>query len=150
VVYFCSGAHTLLKDINNIDLDGIGWVLCGGMSGPNSKTDPMELRWTAGLYDTAHSAGVPFLFKQISHTKPEQGINALGLYLAHRAGTMVNPETVDCVREYPKVPGHPIIPPGIQGVRLNQSEWESYRRRHVDHRRQATEAQSIEREVGAC
>jgi protein gp37 len=143
-------SEPLIKDISKINLDGIGWVLCGGMSGANSKTDPMELRWAAGLYDTAHSAGIPFLFKQISHVKPEQGINALGLYLAQRDAMPANPETVDCVREYPKVPGHPIISPGIEGVRLSHSEWESYRRRHVNHRGQATEAPSIEREVVAC
>jgi protein gp37 len=140
----------LMADISNIDFHGIEWVLCGGMSGAYSKTDPMDLRWAAALYDTAHSASVPFLFKQISHQKPEQGINALGLYLAHRDGWPAAPEAVDCVREYPEVAGHPIIHPGIQGMRLNQAEWESYRRRHVDHRRDATEARRIEQVEGGC
>jgi protein gp37 len=140
----------LLEDISEINLEKVGWILCGGMSGDQSKSHAMDLRWAVSLYDTAQKAGVPFLFKQVSHHMTERGINALGLYLADRDSEPADPETVDCVREYPKVPGQRIIPPGIQGVRLNQPEWESYRRRHADNQRQATEAPSTEREVGTC
>src|ERR1019366_9502070 len=134
----------LIRDISDINLDRIGWILCGGMSGTLSKTNAMELQWAASLYDAAQNAGVPFLFKQISHKKPEQGVNALGLYVAHRNGGLAAPESVDCMREYPMVAGYPIIPPEIRGGRLDQAEWESYRRRHLDNRRDSTEARSGE------
>jgi protein gp37 len=139
----------LMKDISNINLNGIGWVLCGGMSGTNSKTDPMDLRWAAFLYDATRRAEIPFLFKQISHLRPERGINALGLFLAARNGSQAKPESVDCVREYPEVAGYPIIQPGIKGMRLNQAEWESYRRRKVNKIGKVGEP-SAEQVVGVC
>lgn len=116
----------LIEGISNIDLEGIGWILCGGMSGTLSKTHAMELRWAASLYDAAQTAGVPFLFKQISHKKPEQGVNALGLYLAHRNGELAAPESVDCMREYPMVAGYTLVPPGFHGMRMDQAGWQSY------------------------
>jgi protein gp37 len=116
----------LMNDISTIKLEGIGWVLCGGMSGDCSESDPMQLSWAASLYDTTQRAGVPFLFKQISRYKPEQGINALGLYLAHVAGKKADPESVDCIRRYPQLEGFPIAPTGVKGARLSQAEWDEY------------------------
>jgi protein gp37 len=116
----------LIQDISTIDLKGIGWILCGGMSGHASEKYPMDLSWAASLYETAKKANVPFLFKQISHEKPEQGINALGLYLAHLDERHTDPESVDCVRQYPEIEGFPIVPPRIRGTRLNQAEWGKY------------------------
>ena len=119
----------LLEDISDIDLQGIGWVLCGGMSGPLHKDRSMDLRWAATLYQTAHSAGVPFLFKQVSHNLTERGINALGLLLAQRSGKPTDPETVDCIRQYPKL-AVPFTPPSPKGVRWTTEDWTKYLRTH--------------------
>lgn len=117
----------LIEDISDLDLSEIGWVLCGGMSGSLSKKYPMDLRWTALLYDSAQKAGVPFLFKQISHNTTERGINALGLYLAEREGRVADPATVDCVRQYPEA-ALTFIPPEPKGVRLDADDWAKIRR----------------------
>ena len=72
----------LLDDICELNLNGIGWILCGGMSGALSeeKKYKMDIRWAASLFFAAKKANVPFLFKQVSDFRPEKGINALGLY----------------------------------------------------------------------
>lgn len=40
----------------------LGWVICGGESGPQAR--PMHPGWARGLRDQCAAAGVPFLFKQ--------------------------------------------------------------------------------------
>lgn len=40
----------------------VGWVICGGESGPNAR--PMHPHWVRDLRDQCADAGVPFLFKQ--------------------------------------------------------------------------------------
>jgi protein gp37 len=102
----------LIEDISELDLSGIGWVLCGGMSGKLSTKYPMDLRWAASLYDASQKAGVPFLFKQVSHNMTERGINALGMYLSGGTGTMSSKE---CIREYPKT-GLQFAQPEPQGT----------------------------------
>lgn len=50
-------------DANHLDgLNGIGWVIAGGESGPGAR--PMEAAWTRSLRDQCAEAGVPFFFKQ--------------------------------------------------------------------------------------
>lgn len=118
----------LLSDISDLDLGGIGWILCGGMSGKLWKDRSMKLEWAASLYDAAQRARVPFLFKQISDEDTEQGINALGLYLAHRSGQ--NPDfTKDyCIREYPESELS-FIQPAPKGKQWTQKEWDHFLRR---------------------
>jgi hypothetical protein len=96
------------------------------MFGKPSKTNKMELQWAASLYETAKNANVPFFFKQVSHNKPDQGINALELYLSDQSENLADPESADCFRRYPKVVGLPMIPPTIEGSRLSQAELEKY------------------------
>lgn len=43
-------------------LDGIGWVIVGGESGPGAR--PMHPNWARSLRDQCQDARVPFLFKQ--------------------------------------------------------------------------------------
>lgn len=116
----------LLEDISDLNLNGIGWILCGGMSGDHSRTHPMDLRWAAALCDAASNSGVPFLFKQVSDQKTERGINALGLYLAHRNGKDAAPESVDCVRQYPTNALKFSIPTP-KGIRWTQEDWDRYK-----------------------
>jgi protein gp37 len=52
----------LLEDLGDFDLTGIGWVICGGESGPKAR--PMHPDWVRRLRDRCAAAGVPFFFKQ--------------------------------------------------------------------------------------
>ena len=52
----------LLGPLNDLDLNGIDWVIVGGESG--SKARPMDLSWVTDLRDQALRAEVPFFFKQ--------------------------------------------------------------------------------------
>ena len=89
----------------------------------------MDLRWAVALYRAANSAGIPFLFKQVSNNLTERGMNALGLHLAHSEGREVDPETVDCVRQYPELSAS-FSPPNPKGVRWSSSDWSKYLRDH--------------------
>jgi protein gp37 len=52
----------LLGPIQNLDLEGIDWVIVGGESGPNARK--MEPEWVVEIRDQCQAAGVPFFFKQ--------------------------------------------------------------------------------------
>lgn len=52
----------LLADLGELSLDGIGWVICGGESGPGAR--PMHPDWPKSLRDQCKAASVPFFFKQ--------------------------------------------------------------------------------------
>lgn len=52
----------LLGPVEGLTLDGPGWVIVGGESGPESR--PMEASWVRAIRDRCVSAGVPFFFKQ--------------------------------------------------------------------------------------
>lgn len=60
----------LLGSMEGIDLDGIGWVIAGGESGPNYR--PMELEWARSIRDACQAAGTPFFFKQWGGRTPKQ------------------------------------------------------------------------------
>jgi protein gp37 len=59
----------LLGPLDGLCLDGIGWVIAGGESGPNYR--PMDLDWARGLRDACQEAGVPFFFKQWGGRTPK-------------------------------------------------------------------------------
>jgi protein gp37 len=59
----------LLGPLDGINLDGIGWVIAGGESGPNYR--PMELSWARGIRDACSDAEVPFFFKQWGGRTPK-------------------------------------------------------------------------------
>lgn len=52
----------LLGPLDDLVLDGIGWVIVGGESGRRSR--PMEAAWVRTIRDRCVSSGVPFFFKQ--------------------------------------------------------------------------------------
>ncbi len=52
----------LLEDIGHINLDGIGWVIVGGESGPGAR--PIEVDWVRSIREQCRRAGVRFFFKQ--------------------------------------------------------------------------------------
>lgn len=59
----------LLGPLEGIELDGVGWVIAGGESGPNYR--PMEISWARGIRDACTAAGVPFFFKQWGGRTPK-------------------------------------------------------------------------------
>ena len=52
----------LLGPLGKINLDGIGWVIVGGESGPRHR--PVQAAWITGIRDQCLAADVPFFFKQ--------------------------------------------------------------------------------------
>ncbi|MDG4821781.1 phage Gp37/Gp68 family protein [Asanoa sp. WMMD1127] len=61
----------LLGPLNEVDLEGIGWVIAGGESGPRFR--PVAPEWVAGLRERCLAAEVPFFFKQWGGRTPKQG-----------------------------------------------------------------------------
>jgi protein gp37 len=61
----------LLGQLDRIDLDGIGWVIAGGESGPRHR--PIDPAWVTALRDRCLAARVPFFFKQWGGRTPKQG-----------------------------------------------------------------------------
>ncbi|MBP2193618.1 protein gp37 [Nocardia goodfellowii] len=59
----------LLGALGDLDLDGIGWVIAGGESGPAHR--PMDPEWVREIRDSCHDAGVPFFFKQWGGRTPK-------------------------------------------------------------------------------
>jgi protein gp37 len=52
----------LLGPLENLDLNGIQWVIVGGESGPKAR--PMHLEWVEAIHMQCRQAGVLFFFKQ--------------------------------------------------------------------------------------
>jgi protein gp37 len=61
----------LLGPLPGLSLDGIGWVIAGGESGPNAR--PMDPAWAEDLRDQCAQAQVPFFFKQWGGRTPKAG-----------------------------------------------------------------------------
>ncbi|MFF8467449.1 DUF5131 family protein [Streptomyces griseus] len=61
----------LLGPLNGLNLDGIGWVIAGGESGPGHR--PVEEEWLIDIRDLCSAAGVPFFFKQWGGRTPKAG-----------------------------------------------------------------------------
>ena len=58
----CVSAEPLLESINQIDLNGIDWLIVGGESGAGCR--PLEKKWVIELRDIAKRSNTPFFFKQ--------------------------------------------------------------------------------------
>lgn len=52
----------LIGPLENLDLQGIHWVIVGGESGPRAR--PMQLEWVRSIRDQCNKQSVPFFFKQ--------------------------------------------------------------------------------------
>lgn len=59
----------LLGPLPGLDLDGIGWVIAGGESGPGHR--PLDAEWVREIRDACAEAGVPFFFKQWGGRTPK-------------------------------------------------------------------------------
>ena len=60
----------LLGPLPDLNLDGIGWVIVGGESGPHHR--PVKDDWVRGLRDRCASECVPFFFKQWGGRTPKK------------------------------------------------------------------------------
>jgi protein gp37 len=65
----------LVGPLDGLDLEGIGWVIVGGESGPGSR--PCDLAWITSIRDRCISANVPFFFKQWGGRTPKAGGRSL-------------------------------------------------------------------------
>jgi len=59
----------LLGPLPSLDLEGIGWVIAGGESGPGSRTPKAD--WFRDIRDRCGSQGIPFFFKQWGGRTPK-------------------------------------------------------------------------------
>lgn len=57
----------LLEDLGDLNLEGIGWVILGGESGPGAR--PLDPDWVRLVRDQCARASVPFFFKQWGGTR---------------------------------------------------------------------------------
>lgn len=60
----------LLGPLKSLDLDGIGWVITGGESGPRAR--PLDPGWVREIRDNCVDAGVPYFHKQWGGRTPKQ------------------------------------------------------------------------------
>jgi protein gp37 len=60
----------LLGPMADLPLDGIGWVIVGGESGPDFR--PLNLEWVRQIRDRCTERGIPFFFKQHSALQPKK------------------------------------------------------------------------------
>jgi len=66
----------LLGPLSGLDLNGIGWVIAGGESGPRHR--PIDSRWVEEIRDLCTIRNVPFFFKQWGGRTPKAGGRELG------------------------------------------------------------------------
>ncbi len=60
----------LLGPIDNLDLEGIDWVIVGGESGRRPR--PLREEWVQSVRDQCHQSGVSFFFKQWGGTNKKK------------------------------------------------------------------------------
>lgn len=61
----------LIGPLPGLDLDGMGWVIVGGESGPHAR--PIEGQWVTQIRDRCVAQDVPFFFKQWGGRTPKAG-----------------------------------------------------------------------------
>jgi protein gp37 len=114
-------AEPLLESIADVNLDGIGWVAAGGMSGSLHKKRRMDLKWALELYQRCQVAEIPFLFKQTSDIHTERGIDGLSRYICDLEGRE-HSGPYPLIREYP-VTDPPLLPFAERGRRYTDAQW---------------------------
>jgi protein gp37 len=65
----------LLGPLGKVDLDGIGWVIVGGESGPGHR--PMKKEWVIDIKNQTEKAYIPFFFKQWGGLTPKSNGRSL-------------------------------------------------------------------------
>lgn len=64
-------AEPLLGKLDNLDLEGIDWLIAGGESGPGYR--PVNVMWVRSIRDRCVAADVPFFFKQWGGVRSKSG-----------------------------------------------------------------------------
>jgi protein gp37 len=64
-------AEPLLGPLDDLELDGIDWLIAGGESGPGHR--PVDPGWVRDMRDRCQAAGVAFFFKQWGGRTPKSG-----------------------------------------------------------------------------
>lgn len=95
----------LLGPLPSLSLEGIGWLIAGGESGPAAR--PMLPAWPRQLRDQCEAAGVPFFFKQWGEWAPTGAVGIGGSSHGLRHG-FVGPPVDDhgCREEIARVGKH--------------------------------------------
>ncbi len=99
--YWSSAPRTLLRTC--IGGPPIGWVICGGESGPGAR--PFNLAWAESLLQQCRDAGVPFFMKQLGSypvTGPMSAASLLPIESSKGGDPSEWPESLR-VREFPAV-----------------------------------------------
>ena len=69
----------LLGPLDELNLDGIDWVIAGGESGPGAR--PMQVEWVRSIRDQCVREKIAFHFKQwVALTKNEPGDCLMAVY----------------------------------------------------------------------
>jgi protein gp37 len=82
----------LIRPLGTLDLDGIGWVIVGGESGPRAR--PMHPDWPSSLRAQCNAAQVPFFFKQWGTWGPLSPVDGKGRFTWQGAHPVANDGTV--------------------------------------------------------
>lgn len=69
-------AEPLLESLENLNLQGIHWLIACGESWTNCT--PMELRWAERLKKKCKASGKMFFFKEVSGPRSDESEKALG------------------------------------------------------------------------
>jgi protein gp37 len=64
-------AEPLLGSLNEMEIDGIDWLIAGGESGPRFR--PVDIEWIRDLRDRCADRDVAFFFKQYGGQTPKAG-----------------------------------------------------------------------------
>jgi len=64
-------AEPLLGPLDDLDLNGIHWLIAGGESGPKHR--PVRIEWVRQLRDCCVAENVPFFFKQWGGPRSKSG-----------------------------------------------------------------------------
>lgn len=130
VVRFLS-IEPLLGPIDNLDLEGISWVIVGGESGPHAR--PVRERWVLDIRDVCKRAGVHFFFKQWGGRTPKSGGRRLE-GIEHNARPLTTPQPVAHGRETMKFSWHLNTPPPLieQHSKAKLTVLRSYLRAYFD------------------
>jgi protein gp37 len=106
-------AEPLLGPLNELDLDGIDWVIAGGESGRGAR--PMHPSWAASLRDRCNEKGVSFFFKQWGAWAPVDEGTRLAVAVPESSHTDDLRSQVVHMRQVGK---------GVAGRRLDGRTWD--------------------------
>ena len=80
----------LLEDLGEIDLNGIGWIIVGGESGPGARS--CDLAWIRSVVRQCREQGVPVFVKQLgaAASDPPNGLAGRSLSVPREAAKLIS------------------------------------------------------------